>query len=72
MEKMDVNHGSKGRGRPPLPLEDRADYARTKLTLRLKDENCQYIFDLKERAVIFTYAQFFDFLIEGFRQQQQK
>ena len=71
MEKMDVDHGSKGRGRPALPFEERADYARTKLTLRLKDDNCQYISRMKERGLIDTYAQFFDFLIEGFRQQQK-
>lgn len=62
---------SKRRGRPALPLEDRADYDRTKLTLRLKNENCNYVWGLKERGMIETYAQFFDFLIAGFRQQQK-
>lgn len=60
------------RGRPPLPPEKRAMSNKTKLTVRVKKENAEYMALLKKDKQIDTYGQFFDFLIKVFRQQNRQ
>lgn len=60
------------RGRPSLPPEKRAENNQTKLTLRVKKENAEYIASLKKDNFIDSYGQLFDFLITAFRQQSRQ
>lgn len=60
------------RGRPSLPPEKRAANNQTKLTLRVKKENAEYIASLKQDNLIDSYGQLFDFLITAFRQQSRQ
>lgn len=60
------------RGRPPLSPEKKAANNQTKLTLRVKKENAEYIASLKQDNLIDSYGQLFDFLITAFRQQNRQ
>lgn len=60
------------RGRPALPPDKKAENNQTKLTVRLKKENAEYIASLKKDNLIDTYSQFFDLLITAFRQQSRQ
>ncbi len=60
------------RGRPSLSPEKRAANNQTKLTLRVKKENAEYIASLKQDNLVESYGQLFDFLITAFRQQSRQ
>lgn len=57
------------RGRPPLPPDKRLENNQTKLTVRIKKENAEYVAALKRDKLIDNYGQLFDFLIMTFKQQ---
>lgn len=60
------------RGRPPLSPDMRRENNQTKLTVRIKKENAEYMAALKKDKLIDSYGQFFDFLITVFRQQSRQ
>ena len=72
IKKQLLNYGTKieHRGRPSLPVENRASYNQIKLTLRLKQENVEYLRSLKKDGLIKSYNQWFDCFIDFFRQQK--